>query len=167
MQPCRFIRDGVLKPLKTMLDQFVSEGVLISDLSSDFASPLVIVNKKDGGIRVVVDYREVNMQLEVTANQLPYQPTLFQRWGGQRFYAKVDDLWGYHQLRLTEDSSKVTAIITPWGVYRFLACPFDISTAPGEYQARMAHEILQDYYLNGAIVYIDDTVIHGSTVEGS
>ena len=74
--------------------------------------------------------------------------------------------WGYHQLRLTEASSKVTAIITPWGVYRFLACPFDISTAPGEYQARMAHEILQDYYLNGEIVYIDDTVIYGSTVEG-
>ena len=126
---------------------------------------MVIVNKKDGGIRMAVDYREVNMQLESTANQLPYQPTLFQRLGGQRFYAKVDNLWGYHQLRLTDDSSKVTAIITPWGVYRFLACPFGISTAPGEYQARMAHEILQDYYLNGAIVYIDDTVIYGSTVE--
>jgi len=77
----------------------------------------------------------------------------------------VDNLWGYHQLRLTEDSSKVTAIITPWGVYRFLACPFGISTAPGKYQARMAYEILQDYYLNGAIVYIDDTVIYRRTVE--
>ena len=50
-------------------------------------------------------------------------------------------------------------------MYRFLACPCGISTAPGEYQARMAHEILQDYYLNG-IYYIDDTVIYGSTVEG-
>ena len=78
----------------------------------------------------------------------------------------MDNLWGCHQLRLTEYSSKVTAIITSWGVYRFSACPFSISTARGEYQARMAHEILQDYYLNGAIVYIDDTVIYGSTVEG-
>ena len=42
---------------------------------------------------------------------------------------------------------------------------FSQDIAPGEYQARMAHEILQDYYLNGAIVYIDDTVIYGSTVE--
>jgi len=75
-------------------------------------------------------------------------------------------VWGHHQLRLTEDCSKVTAIITPCGVYRVSACPFGISTAPGEYQARMAHEILQDYYLNGAIVYIDDTVIYGSSVEG-
>ena len=47
------------------------------------------------------------------------------------------------------------------GGLSFLACPFGILTAPGEYQARMAHEVLQDYYLNGAIVYIDDTVIYG------
>ena len=59
----RFIRDGILTPLNTMLDQFVSEGVLISDSSSDFASPLVIVNQNDGGIRMAVDYREVTMQL--------------------------------------------------------------------------------------------------------
>ena len=52
MQPGRFIREGIVKPLKTMLDQFVSEGVLISDSSCDFASPLVIVNKKDAGIRM-------------------------------------------------------------------------------------------------------------------
>ena len=68
---------------------------------------------------MAVDYREVNMQLEATENQLPYQPTLFQRLGGKRFYAKVDNLWGYHQLNLTEDSSKVTAMITLRGVCRF------------------------------------------------
>ena len=76
---------------------------------------------------MALDYREVNMQLEPTANQLPYQPTLFQRLGA----TKVDNLWGYHHLRLTEDSSKVTAIINPWGVYRFHACLLGISTAPG------------------------------------
>ena len=59
-----------MRPLKEMIDQFVSQGVLVSDNSCDFASPLVIVNKKDGGIRMAVDYREVNLQLESTANQL-------------------------------------------------------------------------------------------------
>ena len=44
MQPCRFVREGILHPLKELLDQFVSEGVLVSDNSCDFASPLVIVN---------------------------------------------------------------------------------------------------------------------------
>ena len=73
-----------MRPLKEIIDQFVSEEVLVSDNSFDFASPLVIVNKKDGGIRMTVDYREVNLQLESTANQLPYQPILFQRLGGQQ-----------------------------------------------------------------------------------
>ena len=85
IQPRRFVRDGVLKPLKTMLDQFLSEGVLIPESSCDFANPLVIVYKKNGGIRMAVDYREVNMQLEATANQLPCQPTLFQRLGRVAF----------------------------------------------------------------------------------
>jgi hypothetical protein len=61
--------------------------------------------------------------------------------------------------------SKVTAIITPWGLYRFLVCPFGISSAPGEYQARMAHQVLKVFYLQGAVVYIDDTVIYGSTAD--
>ena len=88
MQPCRFIRDGFLKSLTILFDQFVAEGVSISDISWDFASPLIIVNKKDGVIRMAVDYREVNMQLEATANQFLYQPTLFQRFGGNDFMLK-------------------------------------------------------------------------------
>ena len=83
-----YIRDGILKPLKILLDQFVAEGVLISDSSCDFVVPLVIVNKKDSRIRMAVGYREVNMLLEAKANQLPYQPTLFQRLGGNDFMLK-------------------------------------------------------------------------------
>ena len=102
---------------------------------------------------MAVDYREVNLQLDGTANQLPYQLMLFQKLGGQKYFAKVDSLWGYHQLRLEDERLKVTAIIYHTrGVYRSLARPYGISTAPGEYQARMAHEILQDYNLNGAVV---------------
>ena len=87
MQPYRFVREGILSSLKELLDRFVYEGVLVQDNSCDFASPLVIVNKKDGGIRMAVDYCAVNLQLETTANQLPYQPTLFQCLGGQTHFA--------------------------------------------------------------------------------
>jgi hypothetical protein len=117
MQPCRFVREGILRPLKELIDQFEAEGVLVQDHNCAFASPLVVVHKKDGGIRMAVDYREVNQQLISTANQLPYQPTLFKALGGKKYFAKVDNLWGYHQLKLSDESSKITAIITPWGVY--------------------------------------------------
>ena len=76
---------------------------------------------------------------EVSANQLPHQNMLFQQLSGQILNAKIDNLWGYHQLKLFHAYSKVTAVITLFGVYRFLACLFGISTAPGEYQSRIAH----------------------------
>ena len=82
-----------MRPLKKMIDQFVSEDILVwSDNCCDFASPLVIVNKTDGGIRMAVD--EFNMRLELTVNKLPYQPTLLQRLGGQ-YFAKIDNIWVY------------------------------------------------------------------------
>ena len=100
---------------------------------------------------MAMGYREVNQYLRVSANQLRYQDMLLQLLAGIQYFVKVDKLRGYHLLRLDKESSRVTAIITPWGVYRFLACPFGISTAPGEYQARMAHKVLEGY-LNGAVV---------------
>ena len=87
----------------------------ILDISCSHASPLVIVHKKEGGIRMAVNYREVNQFLQTSANQLPYQDMLFQQLGGQLYYAKVDNRWGYHQFKLDQQSRRVTAIITPWG----------------------------------------------------
>ena len=111
-----FVRKDILISLRELIDQFVSEGVLVPDSSCSHASPLVIVPKKEGGIRIAVDYREVNQFLKVSANQLPYQNMLFQQLSGQKFNAKIDNLWGYHQLKLSDESSKVTAIITPFGI---------------------------------------------------
>ena len=72
----------------------MSEGVFGPDNSCDFASPLVIVQKKEDGIRTAVDFREVNFQFDDTANQLPCQPMQFLKLGGQKYFANVDILWG-------------------------------------------------------------------------
>ena len=91
---------------------------------------------------MAVDYREVNMQFDY-GKSVALSSDITSKIGW--FYEKVDNLWWYRQFRLTKDNSKVTAIITP-GVYRFLACTFGISMALKDFHARMAHEILQDYY---------------------
>jgi hypothetical protein len=91
----------------------LAEGVLLPDNTCGFASRLVVVHKEEGGIRMALDYREVNTQLDTTTNQLPFQKTLFQQLGDQRYFAKIDNLWEYHQLRLNHERSKITAIITP------------------------------------------------------
>ena len=66
-----------MAPIKAMIDQFVSE-VLIPDISCYHANPLVIVLKMEEGIRIEVDYWEVNQFLNVSTNQLPHQDMLFQ-----------------------------------------------------------------------------------------
>jgi len=65
--------------------------------------------------------------------------------GGRQYCDKVDNLWAYYRLRLVKESSEVTAIITPWCLYRFLAWPFGISMISGEYQASMAHKVLEEF----------------------
>ena len=56
-----------------------------------------------------------------------------------------------------------TAVITPWGLFKFTRVPFGISTAPAVYQDRMANVILKELYMKGCVAYIDDTVIFGKT----
>ena len=73
----------------------------------------------------------------------------------------MDNLWVYHQLRLDKESSKVTAIITPWGVYvASLRAPLEFQLT-GKYQTRMGHKVLKEFYHHGAVVYIDNTVVYG------
>ena len=122
-----------------LIDQFVSEGVLIPDISCSHASPLVIVHKKEGGFRMKVDYREVNRFLRVSANQL-HQDILFQQLEGQLDCANVDNLWRYHQLNFDQQSSKVTAIITPRGVCRFYLVPWEFQLSRW---TRVAHQELE------------------------
>ena len=120
IQPCRFVQNDILISLRDLIDQFFSVGGLVPDSNCGHASPLVIVPKNEGGIRMAVDCREVNQLFKVSTNQLPYQNMLFQQLSGLKFYANIDNFLGYHQLKPSDESSKVKAIFAPFGMYRFL-----------------------------------------------
>ena len=90
MQPCRFIRDGILKPLRTMLDQFVYEGVLISDSSCHSISHCQQErwwNSHGRGLS--------RSQYAIGGNgkSIAISAYYISKIGGQRFYAKVDNRW--------------------------------------------------------------------------
>ena len=85
---------------------------------------------------------------------IPNMKSLFPVLAGQQYYAKVDNLWGYHQLKIREVDQDNTAVITPWGLFKFTRVPFGISTAPAVYQDRMANVILKDLYMKGCVVYM-------------
>jgi hypothetical protein len=60
VQPCRYVKQSILRELKDLIDRFVAEGVMVTDNDCTFTSLIVVVHKEDGGIRMAVDYREVN-----------------------------------------------------------------------------------------------------------
>jgi hypothetical protein len=164
MQPARFINKEIMSKVKDELDRLESWGVLQKIDDAAIASPLVIVRKSDGNIRLAVDYRELNQCIIPSANQLPLQAMLFAQLSHQSYFAKLDCLWGYHQLRLTERAQKYCSIITPWGLYAMKMLGFGISTAPGIYHNRIVN-IVGDLFMNGCVVYIDDLIIYGKTID--
>jgi len=144
----------------------VSLGILVPVHSPVVASPLVIVTKSDGSPRVAVDYREVNDNLVIgSGGCMPNMKSLFHVFNNKKYFAVVDNLWGYHQLPVAEDCQWLLTITTPWGFFKFTRLPFGISPASGEYQERMISEVLPGIHLNGAVCFIDDTAIVGDSVD--
>jgi hypothetical protein len=160
-QSCRFVAPHLMEKLKQTIDGMLTDGVIEPTNTAEFAAPLVLVSKPDGSIRVAVDYRDLNSSLQSFAGSIPDMKSMFAYVSGQKFYAKVDNIQGYYQLNLVEADRDKTAIITPFGLFRFKRCPFGLSTAPGVYQNRMTEVVLKGLVPEACVVFIDDTIIKG------
>ena len=161
----RYINPQLLPRVRQEIDRLVEEGILIPTTTASNNSPLVIVPKPDGSIRLAVDYRELNRVLVPFSGTIPNMRSLFPYLQGQQFFACLDNLWGYHQLPIVPEHQDFTTIVTPWGQYAFTRCPFGLSTAPGVYQDRMAREVLSELVFTACVVFIDDTVVYGRTAD--
>src|SRR5690606_37920187 len=115
-QTVRRIRPEWMPKVKTMIDQYVEQGVLERVSKARFAAPLVLIEKNDGDLRMAVDYKELNSCLEANADSIPAAHDLFPSLAHKGYYGKVDNTSGYHQLRVDEETKRLTTITTPWGL---------------------------------------------------
>ena len=145
------------------LDKWIADGLLVEVHEPTRASsPLVVVPKPNGGIRVCIDLREVNKGLVLDHFSLPNYKELFPCLQGMKYFSKLDNLWGYLQWRVSEESQDLLCISTPWGYYKFRFLPFGVTTGPGLYQQMMAHQVLQQFHLRrNTVVFVDDTTQGG------
>ena len=151
-------REEVLKELEEMEKQGI-----IEKSESEWASPLVIVTKKDGGVRLCVDYRKLNQETKFDAYPMPRIEELLDEIGKAKFITTLDLAKGYWQVPLASKDREKMAFTTPNGLYQFLTMPFGLSGAPATFQ-RMMDEVLRG--LNSFVgVYLDDIVIHSETWE--
>ena len=151
------LRQELKEEIKEMLDMGV-----IRKSSSPYASPVVIVKKKDGSNRICVDYRKLNKVTISDPEPMRTSEDLFQQLGKSKFFSKIDLSKGYWQIPVAEEDIFKTAFVTPDGTYEFLRMPFGMKNS-GATLVRGMREVLSG--MSGVESYIDDLIVFSSDWE--
>ena len=148
--------------VKSQIDTLLSLGI-IQPSTSPWSSSVVTVKKKDGGIRICLDFRAVNLITEPDPYQMPLIEELLDLLASAKFISKIDLNKGFHQIPVSAPDRQKTAFCTPWGKFEFLVMPFGLRNGPAVFQRLMDQVLLNDG--DKSVVYIDDIGVFSSSWE--
>ena len=155
----RPIAYGLEKDVKNRLDEMVAKGIIQKVDSAANASPIVVVKKKSGGVRICGDYKvSLNRHIQQVPTQNLNINDLLQKIGGMTLFSRIDLEGAYLQIALDEESKPLTTINTPYGLYQYERLPYGIACSPGLFKSCML-QILSG--LPGVISYMDDVLVMG------
>jgi len=137
---------------------------IIKPSTSPWSSPLMLVHKKDGSLRVCVDYRKLNSITKRDSFPLPRIDTTLDALRGSPVFSTLDLAAGYWQVELKDSDKAKTAFAIPSGLYEFQTMPFGLSNAPATFQ-RMMPKVLAGLVPHQCLVYLDDIIIHGQDLD--
>ena len=124
----------------------------------------MVVQKKDGSIRLCVDYRQLNTKTRKDAFPLPRIEETLDALSGAKCFSTLDLASGYNQVLVREQDREKTAFCTPFGLFEFNRMPFGLCNAPGTFQ-RLMERIFGDQSFHALLLYLDDIVIFSTTFQ--
>jgi hypothetical protein len=149
--------------LKKQLAELTAAG-FIQPSKSPFGAPILFVKKKDGTMRMCVDYRALNNVTVKNSYALPRIDELFDQLTGARYFSKIDLRSGYHQIRIKPEDVPKTAFRTRDVHFEFLVLPFGLTNAPATFMHLM-NQAFRPYLDRFVLVFLDDILIYSRTLE--
>ena len=149
--------------VEKQISEMLNAGI-IKRSESPWSFPIVVVRKRTGDLRICVDYRKLNEITRRPIYPIPDSQEVFDCVGGVRYFTSLDLSQGYHQIPMNENDKCKTAFATRTGHYQYEVMPFGLCGAPATFQ-RMMQSVLQNEAWVKCVIYLDDVLVFGKTVE--
>jgi len=149
------------------LKEFVQENLrkgYIRPSQSSAGYPVLFVPKKNGKLRLCIDYRQLNSITRKDRYPLPLISEIQDRIGNAQIFTKIDLRWAYHQIRIKEGDEWKAAFRSKEGLYEPLVMQFGLTNAPATFQKRI-NNVLGEHLDEFVMAYLDDIIIYSMTEE--